>query len=191
MNALIEKLESLDQKLFLVLNGFHFDFLDPWMLGISEALWWTPLYLWLLFHLFKTYPGKSFIWVVLAIGLSVTLTDRLSVVAFKDIFLRYRPCYHADVQNLVHLVKASCGGKYGFVSSHAANFSGLAVLFYLMLRKHVKYIGLIMLVWAALIGYSRIYLGVHYPADVIGGSMLGMAVGLGVFQLFKRRVSLL
>ena len=110
--------------------------------------------------------------------------DRISVMAFKDVFQRFRPCHNPDIANLVHLVDG-CGGKFGFVSSHAANSFALALFTGLLLRKHYKYILPIMLFWAALVSYSRIYVGVHYPGDILGGAILGTVIGIFVYWLMK------
>lgn len=110
--------------------------------------------------------------------------DRISVMAFKDVFQRFRPCHNPDIASLVHLVDG-CGGKFGFVSSHAANSFALALFTGLLLRKHYKYILPIMLFWAALVSYSRIYVGVHYPGDILGGAILGTVIGIFVYWLMK------
>jgi undecaprenyl-diphosphatase len=159
------------------------------MLAVSNAFWWLPFFIWLFYALFKAYPGKAFLWILLAIALSITLTDRLSVMAFKEVFLRYRPCHNITLMDQVHLVKEYCGGQYGFVSSHAANYGGLAVLFYKLLKFQYPKSYIIFIFWAFLIGYSRIYLGVHYPLDVIGGWILGIMIGLIVFNLIKKPLS--
>lgn len=187
---MFEKLENLDQQLFLILNGWHNPVCDQIMLAVSNGLWWTPFFIWLFIALFKAYPGKQFLWVLLAIAISITLTDQLSVKAFKEVFVRYRPCHNTDIQNLLHLVKDGCGGKYGFVSSHAANYAGLAFLFNKLLKFQYPKITIVLILWAGIIGYSRIYLGVHYPADVIGGWTLGILVGYFVTWIFRKPLDL-
>ena len=92
MQGLIEYLENLDRQLFLLINGLHSPFFDKLMLAISDARLWIPLFIWLLYALYKAYPGKQMLWVLLAVGVSITITDRLSVEAFKEVFMRYRPC---------------------------------------------------------------------------------------------------
>ena len=182
MQALIEYLENLDRQLFLSINGLHSPFFDKLMLAFSDMRLWIPLFIWLLYALYKAYPGKQMFWILFAAGLSITITDRLSVEAFKEVFMRYRPCYNTEIESMIHLVKDSCGGRYGFVSSHASNFAGLAVLFTQLLKFEYRKIGWILAIWVGLIGYSRIYIGVHYPADVIGGIIFGSIVGWLVYK---------
>jgi len=186
MQQVIEYLENIDRQLFLLINGFHSPFFDKLMIAFSDARFWIPLFIWLLFVLFKAYHGKQMLWVLLAVGVSITLTDRLSVEAFKEVFMRYRPCYNTEIQSMVHLVKDSCGGRFGFISSHASNFAGLAVLFTQLLKFEYRKIGWVLAIWVAIIGYSRIYIGVHYPADVIGGFVFGSVVGWLVYKGFSR-----
>jgi len=180
---LIEFIENIDLQLFFAINGFHNPFLDFIMVAASNAFWWIPLFIYLFYALFKAYPGKAFLWVVLAIIVSITLTDQLSVNAFKEVVKRYRPCHNLDILDRVHLLKEYCGGLYGFVSSHAANYAGLAVLFTGLLRFQYPKIYILFFLWAFIIGYSRIYIGVHYPADVVGGWILGSILGFIVYRL--------
>ena len=153
------------------------------MVAASNALWWIPLFAWLVYILFKNYPGKAFLWVVLAIVVSITLTDQLSVNAFKEVVKRYRPCHNLDLLDQIHLLKEHCGGLYGFVSSHAANYAGLAALFTGLLHFQFPKIYILFFLWAFIIGYSRIYIGVHYPTDAIGGWILGSVIGFFVYKL--------
>ncbi|MDA9938275.1 phosphatase PAP2 family protein [Salibacteraceae bacterium] len=172
---MFEYLEQLDVQLFLFLNGIHTNFWDVIMFWFSEEITWVPLYAVLLFGLYKKYGWKGLLPVVLGVTLTITLTDQLSVKAFKEVFLRYRPCHNLEIQHLVHLVINHCGGQYGFVSSHASNTFGLASFLCLLFSN--KKLGLGLFIWALAVAYSRIYLGVHYPADILAGALLGVLIG--------------
>jgi undecaprenyl-diphosphatase len=174
-------LQQLDTDLFLFLNGLHNPWLDPVMAAISGKLIWIPLYAASLFLMVWKFKAKSWLWIVAAI-LLVALTDLASVHLFKNVFLRLRPCHEPGLQELVHLVNGRCGGSYGFVSSHAANTFGFATLMTLIFRKQFKWLGWTFFAWAACVSYSRIYLGVHYPGDIIAGAMLGMLLGWIVWK---------
>ena len=111
-------------------------------------------------------------------------SDQASVQLFKNVFERLRPCHNPDINTMIHIT-GSCGAKYGFVSSHAANSFALAVFVGLLLRHHYRYIMTGMLLWAALVSYSRIYVGVHYPGDILGGAILGGVIALFIYALMK------
>jgi len=181
MNSLLQ----LDQKLFLAVNGLHsplFDFLMYWA---SDKFVWLPLYAFLLFLMLRKYRRQPWM-LILAIALLVTLTDQISVKLFKDVFERLRPCHEPALEGLVRTLYGQCGGKYGFVSSHAANTFGIALFAGLALKTVHRRALVWLLLWAALVSYSRIYLGVHYPADVIAGGLTGAGIGWLVYLIFTR-----
>jgi len=174
-------LERLDQQLFLFLNSLHNPFLDGFMHAMSAILIWVPLYLAILIYLGITYRRK-FIIILLFMLVAVTLSDQISVQLFKNMFHRLRPCHEPALKGLVHLVNGECGGMYGFVSSHASNCFNVALLSLLLIRKRWYTISII--IWASVVSYSRIYLGVHYPGDVICGALLGAGIGWSIYKLY-------
>ena len=174
-------IESLDQQLLLFLNSLNSPFWDNVMYAISEKLVWAPLYLAILVYLGVKFKKKLLV-IILFIIIGITLTDQISVHFFKNVFQRLRPCHEPALEGMVHLVKDQCGGRYGFVSSHAANSFYVALISLLLIWK--RWFSIAMIVWAAVVGYSRIYLGVHYPGDVICGSLLGALVGWGIYKLY-------
>jgi undecaprenyl-diphosphatase len=174
-------LERIDQQLFLFLNSHNTPFWDAVMHAISTIIIWIPLYIAILVYLGIRYKRK-FPVILLFIILAVTLSDQISVQLFKNVFHRLRPCHEPSLAGLVHLVDGRCGGLYGFVSSHAANCFNVAFLSLLLIRK--KWYSVSMIIWASVVGYSRIYLGVHYPGDVICGAIAGALIGWGVYELY-------
>jgi undecaprenyl-diphosphatase len=151
------------------------------MYAISGKLIWVPLYLAILIAIGKKYKRK-FLVMILFITIAAVLADQFSVL-FKNLVERLRPCHEPELQGIVHLVKGECGGLYGFVSSHASNSFNVALLSLLFVKK--RWFTLCIILWAAIVGYSRIYLGVHYPGDVICGSLLGSLIGWGIYSLYK------
>jgi len=181
--VLIELLKNWDTSLFLLLNGWHNPFLDFLMYWISEKWVWIPFYLILLLILIKEYKIRILI-ILLFIAVLITLSDQISSSLFKECFKRLRPCYNPSLEGMVHLVKGHCGGMYGFVSSHAANTSALAFFLRLILKPNYGYLRWILIIWVAVVSYSRIYLGVHFPADVMGGIMLGVILAFLMYLFF-------
>jgi undecaprenyl-diphosphatase len=175
-------LERLDQQLFLFLNSCYSPFWDKVMYAISGILIWVPLYLSILIYMGIKYRRK-FIIILLFIILAATLADQVSVHLFKNVFHRLRPCHEPGLEGLVHLVNGNCGGLYGFVSSHATNSFNVALLSLLFIRK--RWVTISILLWALTVSYSRIYLGVHYPGDMICGAILGALIGSGIYQLYS------
>jgi len=179
---MIESISKIDQDLFLWFNKHHHPIVDEIMVFISGKYEWIPLYVLLLFFVYKKY-NKQTVWILLGAALTVTLADQFSVHFFKDVFQRYRPCHNLEIGELVHIVNGKCGGKYGFVSSHAANSFGIATFIGFLLKNKSKvYPVVLLLLWAGIVSYSRIYLGVHYPADIFIGGLLGFSIGFSVYK---------
>lgn len=179
---MLEKLIETDISFFLWLNSFHNDFFDHIMWFISGKKEWIPLYLILLGLIVYKFKTKS-IWILISIALVITCSDIVSTKVLKEGIERFRPSHNADIEHLVHIVNGYRGGNYGFVSSHAANSFGLAVFIALLFKD--KRITIFMIVWALVVSYSRIYLGVHYPADILGGALVGAAFAWLFYFLYQ------
>lgn len=181
---MLDAILSLDDSLTLAINQAYSASADTLMIIISDKKTWIPLYLGLLFLIQKVFGWKRAFFIVVFIVLNVVLTDQISVL-FKESFMRLRPCHDPDLSSLLHLAHG-CGGKFGFVSSHAANTIGLAVLFSLIM-KH-RGITIAMAAFALVNGYSRIYLGQHFLGDVLGGYLLGALIGYLVYLALQYTV---
>lgn len=180
----METISSIDSDLFLFLNGLHSDWLDKVMIAITQMWVWAPLYLILIYWTVKQY-GKRCWWIFLTIGIVVLCSDQLSAHVCKPLFQRLRPCYNPDLQDLIYLPKGMAGGRYGFVSSHAANTFAVAAFLAAALRKNRNWIGFVLYFWAFISSYSRIYLGFHYPGDILCGALLGILIGLILWKVFQ------
>lgn len=184
--------EAIDSRLFLWLNGQHAGWLDTVMVSITEMWPWIPIYILLAYLVIKQYGRKS-LWIFLAVGLVILCSDQLSAHVCKPLSHRLRPCFNPELEGLVHLPKGLPGGRYGFVSSHAANTFAVATFLTAALRKGYRSIGWWLFAWALISSYSRIYIGVHYPGDVLAGAVLGILVGLIIWKLttllFNKRQS--
>ena len=180
----MEALSTIDSDLFLFLNGLHADWMDGVMVLITQMWVWLPLYLILIYWTVKQY-GKRCWWIFLALALVVLCSDQLSAHVCKPLFQRLRPCYNTDLQGLIHLPKGMAGGQYGFVSSHAANTFAIAAFLTAALHKNYKWMGVVLYLWAFISSYSRIYIGYHYPGDILCGAVLGILVGLTLWKVFQ------
>ncbi len=179
---MIEVLSSLDQRLFLWLNGQHATFFDPVIFFVSGRYEWIPLYAVIIAFIIRRYRWKS-LWIIVAVIVMITLSDQIANL-LKAGVKRLRPCKDPEIGHLVHLVNNYCSGMYGFVSGHAANSFALATFVSLLFRK--KWVSTGMILWASAVSYSRIYLGVHYPGDVLGGALIGVLLAWAIYVALVR-----
>lgn len=175
----MEWLIELDRVSFHLINQSGSAFWDGIMLFATHKLSWIPLYLVLVYLIIKE-KGKESIWILATIGFVIAFCDLGSVHLFKNTFQRLRPCHFFDN---VRLVTDGCGGQFGFISSHASNVFGLAIVVGKLMDK--KYLFLALFFWAAVVSYSRVYVGVHYPLDILGGMIWGTLVALVCLSIYK------
>ncbi len=171
MTDTVNTLVRYDQELFLWLNGIHTPWVDTLMYWITYKFTWIPMYLVLIFFTVKA-EGKKSIAILVTVLAAVLLADKVTSGIMKPYFERFRPCHEPTLAGLVHEV-AGCGGSFGFASSHASTSFALATVWFVMLKDKIKYMWLIV-AWAALYSYSRVYVGVHYPGDILVGAIVGI-----------------
>jgi len=186
-----EKIIETDIQLFKLINGKlinpFFDNVLPWW---RDSLTWVPLYLFILAFLFLNIGKKTRIWLYFAL-VNVTLTDQLSSSVVKNFFQRLRPCNDPFLFGEVRLLLNHCSGGYSFTSSHATNHFGFAMFAFLTLQPFFNKYTKLFFLWAATISYAQVYVGVHYPLDILGGTVLGLCIGWLNGRFFNRRVGLL
>jgi len=189
---MLEEILRIDTELFLYLNNLGTSSFDAFWSFLSRKEANIAVYLsGILFFLknkgFKSYKIKSLdVFYIFSIVLVMILISDQSANIFKDSFQRLRPCYDELIKDSVRLVKEGCGGKHGFFSAHASNSFSLAVFFGLLFKDFSKYPIYFTLIFASLISYSRVYLGVHYPLDIIFGALFGMINGLVIYSVHER-----
>ncbi len=181
-NRLVEQILPYERSLFLWLNDSHNVFFDSFMWIYSEKLTWLPLAIVALGVFIYKVKWQYAVLFVLCLILLCALCDQLSAGLIKSYFERYRPTHHPDFEGIVRTLHDYRGGHYGFISAHAANGFGIAIFLSLVFK--YKPFTIVALMWAVVSAYSRIYLGVHFISDVIGGMLLGILLGILVFMLF-------
>jgi membrane-associated phospholipid phosphatase len=181
-------IEQWDTWLFLKINtqwtnGF-FDSVFPWW---REANAWVPLYLFLVVFAFLNFKQKAWPW-ILFIAVTLTLTDQISANLLKHLFERIRPCRDEALMGQVRLIVNNCSGGYSFPSSHATNHFGFAVFLFLTLGPVIKKWKWVFIAWAGTICYGQVYVGVHYPVDVLCGAVLGCCLGYVMGWFYNKKI---
>lgn len=173
-----------DKELFLFLNTLGEVQYDQFWILISEKWVWIPLYFIFLYLIFRNFRLKSVLFILLFIALGVVASDQISGI-FKHGIARLRPCHDPSLEGLMREVE--CGGKYGFYSAHASNTFFIAMFMVMMLKNKIKSLAYFLFPWALIVSISRIYLGVHFPLDVVFGATVGILLG-GFFSTLARNV---
>ncbi len=183
---MIETISGIDHNLFLIMNSWNTSWLNPLMVFFSGQILWVPLFAFILFKAYEQFDRANFYLFLLFLLLALVASDVTSSYLLKNITKRLRPCRVAEIKALMNNFGQRCGGRFGFVSSHASNafctlVYSFSILKFQTLRPHLIWI------FPIIVGFSRIYLGVHYPGDVFVGMLVGSSWGLVLAFFFKSR----
>ena len=177
---MLEHIENIDREITIIINNLSHNYLDYIMIFLSNKYVWIPLYIYLIFLLWK-YDKKNFTINIVICSGSVIVADFITSSIMKPYFERLRPCQDNSMLDLINIV-SGCGKKFSFASSHASTTFSLATIFFYITRGDIK----LLFLWSLLIGYSRIYLGVHYFLDVIIGFLVGFLTSMVIYRISKK-----
>lgn len=178
---MLEKIQELDTSLFVYLNSLGSETFDPLWLIITKQLYWTPFFLLMFYLIYRKIGGKQTLYLLLFIAVLIAFTDQTTNL-FKNTFQRLRPCNNPEINTIIRVVQSR--KSYSFFSGHAANTMAVATFLFLVLKRHFKYLGFIFL-WPLVFAYSRIYLGLHYPGDILTGYFFGALFGFLMFKVYQ------
>lgn len=179
----MEEIILEDKQAMIFLNNLGSSTFDPFWILVSEKWFWIPLYVIFLYFLYKNFTKKSLFYILLFVALGITASDQIANI-FKFGFERLRPCHDPSLEGLLREVK--CGGKFGFYSAHSSNSFFVATYLTILLGKKIKQLPYFLFVWAAIVAYSRVYLGMHFPGDIIIGAIMGILLALFFGTLAKK-----
>ena len=180
----MEKILALDQSLFFQINGCHNLYFDNLFFMITNQLYWIPFFLVLLFIIARSeHSFTKILCFIVLVALTIVIADQISSSILKPLVARPRPSRDPIILDMVHTVNGYRGGRFSFVSSHAANSFGIALLLSLGYSNYL--LSIVTFIWASIFSYSRIYIGVHYPTEIFGGLVVGCFASVIVFLLYK------
>lgn len=182
-----ETIIQWDQSLFKKINSdWANPLFDAIMPFLRNSYHWLPLYIFIIVFVLLNFKTKGAWWIVFFLC-TVALTDMTGTYVFKHNFNRLRPCTDPDFYMQVRLVLNKCAGGSSFTSNHAANHFGMTTFFFITFRHLLKKWGIAAIIWAASIAYAQVYVGVHYPLDVLAGGLIGIVMGITTGALFNKR----
>lgn len=187
-------LEEIDRAIVLTVNAWHSPVLDEIMWLLSSKLTWIPFYFLLIYLAFRKLQPKQVVLMVSLAVLSVIISDLICTYCFKEVFMRYRPSHNLLLEHKLHFYENKPGefykgGSYGFISSHAANFFAIAIFVGFSLKKYYPKLIFILLSVSMLVCFSRVYLGVHYLSDILGGAFVGTVIAFLAHRFLFLRFS--
>lgn len=178
---MLEKLLSLDTNLFVYLNGMGSETFDGLWLMITKQTSWIPLFIFLLYLIYKKLGTKQSLYLLLFVAILLVLTDQTSNL-FKNGFQRLRPCNNPEINSFIRIVQSR--SSFSFFSGHATSSMGVVTFLYLIFKRDFNYFWLLFL-WPLIFAYSRIYLGLHYPLDILSGYLCGAILGFLMFKCYQ------
>lgn len=178
---MLDKILSLDQKLFVFLNSLGSETFDGFWLLITKQTSWIPLFLFLLYLIYTKLGTKQTLYLVLFVAVLLVFTDQIANL-FKNGFQRLRPCNNPEINTFIRIVQSR--SSFSFFSGHATSSMAVATFLYLIFKKDFSYFWLLFL-WPLIFAYSRIYLGLHYPLDIISGYFFGSILGFLMFKFYR------
>ncbi|WP_372643318.1 phosphatase PAP2 family protein [Ancylomarina sp.] len=182
----METLLQLDHELLIWFNSSHSPFWDAIMMFFTRIEFWIPFYILVTYQIFK-YKGKEAWWWLIGLSFLILFGELISTYLFKNILQRLRPSHEPALSGAVNLVKAYAGDKFGFVSSHATAVFAFAIYTSKLFKNNIY--TLFIAIWSLLIVYTRLYLGLHYPGDILGGIALGLGLGYFFYRITRWWVS--